>query len=140
MSIHSASFEAVFLDKPPTIAASMKVTDFSDRIANRDPRLSRRQGTIIFDEAGALAGMITRGDVLRAIEQYNDPNLTVIQAGSRSLVVTYPDEILYEAIEKMLRHDIGRLPVVTRDNPRGGDDCAFASASGRARARAGCRD
>jgi len=103
---------------PPTIAASMKVMDFSDRIANRDPRLSRRQGTIIVDDAGALAGIITRGDVLRAIEQYDDPNLTVIQAGSRNLVVTFPDEILYEAIEKMVRNDIGRLPVVSRENAR----------------------
>jgi H+/Cl- antiporter ClcA/CBS domain-containing protein len=104
--------------EPPTIPSSMKVAEFSDRIANRDPRLSRRQGTIIVDESGALAGMITRGDVLRAIERYDDPNLTVLQAGSGNLVVTYPDEILYEAIEKMVRNDIGRLPVVSRDNPR----------------------
>lgn len=103
---------------PPTIAASMKVVDFSDRIANRDPHLSRRQGTIIVDDSGALAGIITRGDVLRAIEQYDDPNLTVMQAGSRNLVVTFPDEILYEAIEKMVRNDIGRLPVVSRENAR----------------------
>jgi CBS domain-containing protein len=103
---------------PPTISASMKLADFSDRIANRDPRLSRRQGTIIVDDAGALAGIITRGDVLRAIERYDDPNITVIQAGSSNLVVTYPDEILYEAIDKMVRNDIGRLPVVKRDNAR----------------------
>ena len=103
---------------PPTIASSMTVADFSDRIANRDPRLSRRQGTIIVDESGALAGIITRGDVLRALEHYDDPNLTVIQAGSQNLAVTYADEILYEAIEKMVRNDIGRLPVVSRDNPR----------------------
>ena len=69
--------------------------------------------------------------MLRAIERYDDPNLTVIQAGSGNLVVTYPDEILYEAIEKMVRHDIGRLPVVSRENQREvvgylgrGDDCA----------------
>jgi CIC family chloride channel protein len=103
---------------PPTIPASMKVTEFSDRIAHRDPRLSRRQGTIIVDDAGGLEGIITRGDVLRAIEQYSDPNLTVIQAGSRNLIVTYADEILYEAIEKMVRNDVGRLPVVSRENPR----------------------
>jgi CIC family chloride channel protein len=105
-------------ENPPTIPASTKVTDFSDLVANRDPSLSRRQGTIIVDESGSLAGMITRGDVLRAIERYDDPNLTVIQAGSRNLVVTYPDEILYEAIDKMVRNDIGRLPVVSRDHPR----------------------
>jgi H+/Cl- antiporter ClcA len=105
-------------ENPPTILSSMKIAEFSDRVAKRDPRLSRRQGTIILDDSGALCGMITRGDVLRAIEQYDDPDLTVIQVGSRNLVVTYPDEILYEAIDKMVRNDIGRLPVVARENPR----------------------
>ena len=102
----------------PIIPASMKVGDFSDRLARRDPKLSRRQGTLIVDDEGWLKGIITRGDVLRAIEEYDDPNLTVLQAGSGNLIVTYPDEILYEAIEKMVRNDIGRLPVVSRDNPR----------------------
>ena len=97
----------------------MKVSDFSDRVAKRDPRLSRRQGTIIVDESGALCGIITRGDLLRAIEQYdNDPNMTVAEAGSRNLIVAYPDEILFEAIDKMVRNDIGRLPVVDREHPR----------------------
>jgi len=101
----------------PTIPASMKVTELSDRLARRDRKLSRRQGTLIVDEAGLLAGIITRGDVLRAIEEEN-PDLTVLQAGSGNLIITFPDEILYEAIEKMLRNDIGRLPVVSRENPR----------------------
>jgi CIC family chloride channel protein len=104
---------------PPTIPASMKVADFSDRVAKRDPRLSRRQGTIIVDDSGALCGIITRGDLLRAIEQYeDDPKMTVVDAGSRNLIVAYPDEILFEAIDKMVRNDIGRLPVVDREHPR----------------------
>jgi len=103
----------------PTIPWSMKVSELSDRLAKRDRRLSRRQGTLIVDEAGSLCGIITRGDVLRAIEEFDGDNaLTVLEAGSRNLIVTYPDEILYEAIEKMLRNDVGRLPVVSRENPR----------------------
>lgn len=103
---------------PPTIPATMKLSDFSDRLAQKDRRLSRRQGTLIVDDEGCLTGIITRGDVLRAIEENSDSNLTVIAAGSRNLIITYPDEILYEAIEKMVRNDIGRLPVVSRDNSR----------------------
>lgn len=56
--------------------------------------------------------------MLRVIEEFENPDLSVLDAGSRNLIVTYPDEILYEAIEKMVRNDIGRLPVVSRDNPR----------------------
>jgi CBS-domain-containing membrane protein len=37
--------------------------------------------------------------------------------GSRSLIVTYPDELLEEATAKMIAHDIGRLPVVEREDP-----------------------
>lgn len=104
--------------EPPFVPASMKVGELSDRIAQRDPRLSRRQAVAIVDDEGKLAGIITRGDVLRAIEQGADGNTTVLDAGTRRLIVAYPDELLGEAVTKMLRHDIGRLPVVTREDPR----------------------
>lgn len=31
--------------------------------------------------------------------------------------MAYPDELLSEAVASMLRHDIGRLPVVSRAEP-----------------------
>jgi CBS-domain-containing membrane protein len=42
----------------------------------------------------------------------------VLEAGSRDLIVSFSDEVLYEAATKMLRNNIGRLPVVARHNPR----------------------
>lgn len=102
----------------PTILASMKVTELSDRIAHRDPRLTSRQGTPIVDDEGRLVGIITRGDVVRALEEQGANGMTVLEAGSRELIVAYPDELLYEAVSKMLRNDVGRLPVVKRENPR----------------------
>ena len=44
--------------------------------------------------------------------------LGTAHAGTREVVVTYPDELLHEAAAKMLRHNIGRLPVVDRGNQR----------------------
>ena len=40
------------------------------------------------------------------------------EAGSTHLVVTYPDELVSEAAAKLLRFDIGRLPVVDRADER----------------------
>jgi CIC family chloride channel protein len=60
--------------------------------------------------------MITRGDVLRALEQ--DASVTVLDASSRNIVITYPDETLHDAAAKMLRYNIGRLPVVDRKDER----------------------
>lgn len=101
----------------PTIPAEMTVGELSERIAQGDPNISRRQGTLILGEDQKLAAIITRGDVLRAIEAYPAGNISVLEAGESRLVVTYPDESLHEAVAKMLKHDIGRLPVVKRDEP-----------------------
>jgi len=43
---------------------------------------------------------------------------TVGEACTRELEVAYPDETLSAALSRMSRRDIGRLPVVARDNPR----------------------
>lgn len=103
--------------KPPTVLAQMKVSELSDLIAKGHPELSQRQGTLIVDDDGKLAGIITRGDLLRALEKAPNGS-TVLEAGSRHLIVTFADEILHEAVTRMVRHDIGRLPVVRRDNPQ----------------------
>jgi chloride channel protein, CIC family len=102
----------------PTVTAAMRVSELSDRIAKNDPLLTRRQGIPIVNEENRLVGIITRGDVLRSLEQGQNGNTTVLDAGSRELIVAYPDEILQEAVTKMLRADIGRLPVVDRGDPR----------------------
>jgi CIC family chloride channel protein len=100
-----------------TIPASMKLTELSDLIASGDASLSRRQGTLLVDAQGGLAGIITRGDIVRGLRQDNADDILVAQAGSTDLVVTYTDEPLHQALSKMLRMDIGRLPVVDRATP-----------------------
>ena len=100
----------------PTIAATVSLSQLADRIGSGDPEVSRHQGMLVLDGEGKLAGIITRGDVLRALEK--NPAGTVLDACSRNVVVTYPDETLHEASEKMLRYNVGRLPVVDRADER----------------------
>jgi CIC family chloride channel protein len=102
----------------PKLPADMRVSELSDLIARRDPEVSRHQGLLILDSKGKLAGVITRGDVMRALDADPSGALTVLDAGSRDVVVTYPDEMLHDASAKMLRNNIGRLPVVDRKDPR----------------------
>jgi CBS domain-containing protein len=110
--------EEVMERNVPTVNSAMKVRELANRIARHDPELTRLQGIPIYDEEKNLVGIITRGDVLKSLEENVDENMTVLEAGSSNLIVSYPDEILHEAVTKMLRHDIGRLPVVERQNPR----------------------
>jgi len=102
----------------PKLPADMKVSELSDRIARRDPEVSRHQGMVVLDAAGKLVGLITRGDVLRALDEDEAGTMTVLDAGTRNVIVTYPDELLHDASAKMLRNNIGRLPVVDRKDPQ----------------------
>jgi CBS domain-containing protein len=43
---------------------------------------------------------------------------TVQDAGPSSLILTYPDEILEQAVAKMAVNGVGRLPVVDRNDPK----------------------
>jgi chloride channel protein, CIC family len=101
----------------PIIPASMPLIELSDRIARHDPQVSRHEGLLIVDENQQLTGIITRGDVVRALEQNGHGGTTVLDAASRDLIVAFPDDILYDAASKMLRNNIGRLPVVSRQYP-----------------------
>ena len=101
----------------PTVPAAMKLSELSDRIAQGQPNVSRRQGTLIVDEQNRLVGIITRGDIVRALRQNRAGGITVAEAGTTELVVAFPDEPLHAALTKMLNRDIGRLPVVERNNP-----------------------
>ncbi|MEP6974084.1 MAG: chloride channel protein [Spartobacteria bacterium] len=102
----------------PLLPASTPLPEYSRRLANGDPIVCARQGTMLGDAQGNLVGIITRGDVVRAFERAKGDTLTVLDAGETNLVVIHPDETLHEAIARMLRQGIGRLPVVERANPR----------------------
>jgi CIC family chloride channel protein len=102
----------------PAISTDTTVSALAERIAQHDPVVARHEALLIFDGAGKLSGIITRGDLLRALDRDSSGAMTVQQAGSTRLVVTYPDELVSEAASKMLHQDIGRLPVVDRADPR----------------------
>jgi CIC family chloride channel protein len=102
----------------PAIPAGTTVGTLAERIAQHDPAVARHEAWLILDEAGKLSGIITRGDLLRALDKDSSGAITVQEAGSTRLVVIHPDELVSEAAAKMLRNDVGRLPVVDRTDHR----------------------
>jgi chloride channel protein, CIC family len=102
----------------PVIAASTKVAVVAERIARHDPAFSRYHALLLLDDGGKLSGIVTRGDMLRALDKDSSGVMTVLEAGSTRLVVTYPDELISEAAAKFLHFNVGRLPVVDRIDER----------------------
>jgi CIC family chloride channel protein len=101
----------------PFVSGDVWLVDLADRIARRDPEVTRHQALVITDSDGKLTGIITRADIFRALEKDSTQSMTVLEAGTRNVVVTYPDESLHNASAKMLRNNVGRLPVVDRSDP-----------------------
>lgn len=97
-----------------TIAPEENILAAADRFATGDLKTSRHHALPIVDSDGRLQGLVTQGDLLRALQADPDGKMTVLDAGTRSLVVAYPDERVFDAVTKMLENNIGRLPVVDR--------------------------
>src|SRR5437763_11779216 len=95
----------------------MPLAELAARVARHDPEVTRHHALPVVERDGRLCGIVTRGDLVRAMNENASGTLTVGDIGRRPLVVTFPDESLHEAVEKMLRHGVGRLPVVERDDP-----------------------
>ena len=102
----------------PVILAGTKVGQVAERIARHDPEVARHEAMLIVDSEGKLKGVVTRGDILRALDKDSSGALTVEEAGSTKMVVTYPDELISEAVAKMLQFQVGRLPVVDHADDR----------------------
>lgn len=80
-----------------------------------DPPGSRHQGYPVIDEQGVLLGVLTRRNLLSAAEAGSTELRALI---SRPPVYVYDTSTARDAADHMVRHDIGRLPVVDRKNPK----------------------
>jgi CIC family chloride channel protein len=101
-----------------TVEPQETVRVAADRFATGDLSNYRHHALPIVDSAGQLQGLVTQGDLLRALQADPAGEMPVIDAGTRSLIVAYPDERVFDAVTKMLEHNIGRLPVVDRAAPQ----------------------
>ncbi len=79
---------------------------------------THRQGLPVLNAAEALVGILTVQDIDRALAGPEPANLNVGEVCSRDLLTAYPDESVGATLRRMSARDIGRLPVVSRRDPR----------------------
>jgi len=101
-----------------TVGPEESVRDAAERFATGDLSGSPHHALPIVDTAGRLQGIVTQGDLLRALQADPEAKMSVLEAGTRSPVVAHPDERVFDAMMKMLQNNIGRLPVVDRSDPQ----------------------
>jgi CIC family chloride channel protein len=103
---------------PALVPADTPLGELAERINRGEPALTSHQAVLLTDPAGELAGILTRGDITRVLVNDRAGSMPVLEAGHSKVHVTYADETLGEALNRMLRFNCGRLPVVDRAHPR----------------------
>ncbi|HEX6642720.1 MAG TPA: chloride channel protein, partial [Thermoanaerobaculia bacterium] len=98
-------------------ACSKDVVTFraDEPIAALRARAASHQGFPVVDDAGHLLGVVTRRDFLDPAKPESTRAVDLI---TRPPSVIFPDNSLRDAADHMVRENVGRLPVVTRADPR----------------------
>ena len=102
----------VMQTEPATLNENNSIAEASEIFLKQ-----RHHGLPVVNETGELVGVLT----LQDLDQVNPAEWSTHTVGatcSHDLLVTYPDEAIGEALRRMGRRDVGRLPVVDRDHPR----------------------
>ena len=90
-----------------TLTEEMSLTAAAETLSR-----TRHHGLPVVNSAGLFVGILTIQDIEQSKFE------TVGQTCTREVVVAYPDETLNMAMRRMSSRDVGRLPVVARENPR----------------------
>ncbi len=81
---------------------------------------THRHGLGVLNPDGQLVGICTLQDLEKAADPPDPVKLSSLQVGqvcTRRLITAYPDETIGAALQRMGARDLGRLPVVGRDDP-----------------------
>jgi CIC family chloride channel protein len=76
----------------------------------------RHRGFPVIDLKGKLVGMVTLKDINESLAN-EKADITVREIMTKDIIVCYPDENLRTALQKLGTKEIGRAPVVNRNNP-----------------------
>jgi len=82
----------------------------------REMQVSRHNGYPVVDDEGRIRGIVTLQDI-RDIPLEKRLQVAVKDIMTRKVEIVYTDDSLEEALKKFSLRDIGRLPVVRREDP-----------------------
>ncbi len=101
---------------PDIILPSMTLREFADKFM-LEKKVLKHQAFPVVNSLDRLVGIITKSDVINLlISPDREIDTSIGEVCTHNPIVTYADELLAQATNKMLEHKVGRLPVVDREN------------------------
>jgi len=102
--------EEVMSESPPFLRTDMSVKEAIDYMTEH-----RVHGVPVMTQKGELYGLVTMHDIRDSDLDHEEK---IGDVCARDLLVTYPDETIGAALRRMSVRDVGRMPVVSRENPK----------------------
>ncbi|MCD6425623.1 MAG: chloride channel protein [Anaerolineales bacterium] len=98
------------------------VISMNDNLSNLSILLNQTSshGVVVLDDDGKLFGIVTVSDLRNAISSNSNLGETKVKdvATKRAdLLITYPNETIGQALYRMGSRGLGRLPVISREDP-----------------------
>jgi CIC family chloride channel protein len=97
----------------PTVLPQMLVSQLLTKL-----RDTGYHGFPVVDKDDNLVGMVTVSDIEAAMAKGDVSDMAVGDITSKSLVVAYPDEYVHDVFVRLGTREVGRIPVVARNNPK----------------------
>lgn len=112
--LQSVSVKEVMRHNVDTVETDLTLTELAEVLSR-----SRHHGLPVLDQQGKLWGIVTITDLDRAVASNMPRRTTVAQIGTARdrLLVAFPDETVGTILTRMGRRGLGRLPVVSREDP-----------------------
>jgi len=104
--------EEVMTREVETVPADLALDNLSERF-----RVTQHHGFPVVDDRNRLVGIVSIQDLKRALDNGARPDTRVRDIATTKLLVAYPDETMATALERLGTRGVGRLPVVSRQDP-----------------------
>lgn len=92
-----------------SISPSMTVSECSKEM------ILKKVGSLIVADEQVLKGIVTEGDIIKAIAKYKDLNkVKAVDVMTKKVISVAPGEDIYDALLKMKKYQIRWLPVVVK--------------------------
>ena len=102
--------DEVMSESPPFLREIMSVKESIDYMTKH-----RVHGVPVLTQKGELYGIVTMHDIRDSDLDHKE---LVGNICARDLLVAFPDETIGAALRRMSVRDVGRMPVVSRENPK----------------------
>lgn len=102
----------VMTTDPETVSEDLSLAGLAEAFGR-----THRHGFPVLSRDGKLVGIVTIQDLERALAEKRPLELPVKTIATSRMLVAYPEEPVWAALKRLGTRDLGRLPVVDRDDP-----------------------